>query len=451
MKNLPTQNNSKQLKQRLATYKFMEQARMTRIKVRYREATGVGQVPAKTLEGLKKPNEGTTFLKPYKDTGCKETPLRYQEIIREQLSQAIELMQSFLTKNGLNGYDLAPTYLQYPIEPEDNISATFNNLIDSIGLAANITVDKTSEGLTIEQKLEKDLFDIVFVKDLHLVELKKPSTIKSILHELFHRLGTKSIKLNFERADSLWQRFYNLIDKILKKEYENKMDYFDPKMVRILATVFNEAITEFLTLAVKPDFKMKFISPRYKNYLRFLIFSSFQLNYRDDVVDRYIGQITQEQKIKFLSDIFRMLLLPQAEIDRLNQFEILNSKKEERDSNKIFEGLFDFNKIYFMRMVVDLEENLHDDFSQNYDPVVWYKQKNPDFVFWNYFFEDNKLVYQPEEKSEIDAFKTKYQQDIAVLIQTIDELIYDLVGMLQTGEMSGKINLELDYKKKKII
>ena len=221
------------IKNSLVRYKSVKKVWEIRMKLRWRETTGQGRVSTKVFEELKKPNEGTTFLRPYKDTGCKkETPLKYQQVIREQLSYAIELLRSLLAKNGLDDYDLAPIYLQYPIKPRDNISATYKNLIDSIGLTANIPVDQAPESLTIEQKLEKDLFDIIFAKDPHLTELKKPSTGKSILHEIVHRLGTLSVNLNFERADSLWQRFYNLIDKIFKKEYEDKMDFFDSEVIK---------------------------------------------------------------------------------------------------------------------------------------------------------------------------------------------------------------------------
>lgn len=226
--------------------------------------------------------------------------------------------------------------------------------------------------------------------------------------KLIHKLGNKSINLNFEKADCLWQRFYNLIEKVLKEDYKDKIEFFDPEIVKILATVFDEAITEFITLAIKPDFKMEFISSKYKNYLRFLIFSSFQLNYRDDVVDRYISQINEGQKIKFLNDIFRILLLPQSEIEKLDRFEILNSKKEKREPKIIFQGLSDFNMLIYMKMLVNLEENLPDYFSQNHNPVIWHKRENPNLAFWNYFFEDNKLAHQPDEEFKIEAFEIKY-------------------------------------------
>ena len=302
---------------------------------------------------------------------------------------------------------------------------------------------------SIAQSTEEKILALIFTDQSHLSKLRNPKTLKSILHKLVHKLGNKSINLNFEKADCLWQRFYNLIEKVLKEDYKDKIEFFDPEIVKILATVFDEAITEFITLAIKPDFKMEFISSKYKNYLRFLIFSSFQLNYRDDVVDRYISQINEDQKIKFLNDIFRILLLPQSEIERLDRFEILNSKKEKREPKIIFQGLSDFNMLIYMKMLVNLEENLPDYFLQNHNPVIWHKRENPDLAFWNYFFEDNKLAYQPGEEFKIEAFEIKYQQDIQELIQTIDNLIYNLVQILQSGEIRDQINLELNYKKKK--
>ena len=183
-------------------------------------------------------------------------------------------MQSFLTKNGLGLGNLAPIYVQYPIKPKENTSTNFNNRLDCVGLTAPIA-----------QSPEEKILALIFTDQNHLSKLRNPKTLKSILHELVHKLGNKSIQLNFEKADCLWQRFYNLIEKFLKEDYKDKIEFFDSEIVKILATVFDEAITEFTTLAIKPYFKMEFISSKYKNYLRFLIFSSFQLNYRDDVVD----------------------------------------------------------------------------------------------------------------------------------------------------------------------
>ena len=163
---------------------------------------------------------------------------------------------------------------------------------------------------------------------------------------------------------------------------------------------------------------------------------------------RYISQINEDQKIKFLNDIFRILLLPQSEIERLDRFEILNSKKEKREPKIIFQGLSDFNMLIYMKILVNLEENLPNYFSQNYNSVIWHKRENPDLAFWNYFFEDNKSAHQPDEEFKIGAFEVKYQQDIQELIQTIDNLIDNLVQILQSGEITDQINLELNYKKK---
>ena len=59
-------------------------------------------------------------MKPYENSDFEKTPGDYQEVIQAQLSLAIQIMQSFLTKNGLDLGNLAPIYVQYPIKPTEN-------------------------------------------------------------------------------------------------------------------------------------------------------------------------------------------------------------------------------------------------------------------------------------------------------------------------------------------